>query len=57
MTVETKVFSLLKELANNDMRLQIASLKRKLSKMEQQRNAWRESALRYQKNLIERTKQ
>ena len=56
MTREERLLDAVRALANKDLLNKIAALTRKLKKIETARDAWKETALRYQKNLTERTK-
>jgi hypothetical protein len=56
MTRQEKMLSNLMAALTPELQKEITLLKRKLVKMEQQRDNWKETALRYQKNLIERSK-
>lgn len=56
MTQEERLLANLRALMSAESQREIALLKRKLKKVEESRNVWKETALRYQKNLIERNK-
>lgn len=50
---EEKLILELKKLASQTMIREITTLNRKLKKMEESRDEWREAAMRYQKQLLE----
>lgn len=54
-TRDQKLLETVKSLADQTLRREVASLKRKFAKMEESRNDWREAANRYQKRIVELT--
>jgi hypothetical protein len=53
-TREEKLLDSIKALADETVRRELDSLKRKFKKLEESRNEWREAANRYQRQLLEK---